>query len=62
MGNLKYGTIDFSIAATITLIEVAGALLGARIVHAVDADLLRKFVAVLCIVVGCALIARELGW
>lgn len=62
LGNLKYGTVDFGIAATVTLIEIAGVLLGARIVHAVNANLLRIFVAVLCVVVGFALIARELGW
>ncbi len=62
LGNLKYGTIDFSVAATVALLEIGGVLLGARIVHAVNADMLRKFVAVLCIVVGCALIAREFGW
>ena len=61
LGNLKYGTIDLGIAATVTLLEVAGVLLGARIAHAINANLLRKFVAVLCIVVGFALIARELG-
>lgn len=62
LGNLKYGSIDFGIAATVTLLEIAGVLLGVRIVHAVNANLLRKFVAVLCVVVGIALIARELGW
>ena len=62
LGNLKYGTIDFGIAASVTLLEIAGVLLGARIVHAVNANLLRKFVAVLCVVVGLALIAHELGW
>ena len=62
LANLKYGAIDFGIAALLTLIEIAGVILGARIVHAVNADVLRKFVAVLCIVVGCALIAREIGW
>ena len=62
LGNLKYGTIDFHVAATVTLLEMLGVLLGARIVHAVNADLLRKFVAVLCIAVGFALIGRELGW
>jgi len=35
---------------------------GARIVHAVNADLLRKFVAVLCVAVGAWLMGRELGW
>jgi hypothetical protein len=61
LGNLRYGTIDFGIAASVTLLEIAGVLLGARIVHALSANLLRKFVAVLCVVVGLALIARELG-
>ena len=32
------------------------------IVHAVNADLLRKFVAVLCVAVGAWLMGRELGW
>jgi len=62
LGNLEYGTIDFGIASTVTLLEIAGALLGARIVHAVDAVLLRKFVAVLCILVGGGLMAHECGW
>ncbi len=62
LGNLKYGTIDFGIAATVTLLEIAGVLLGARIAHAVNAALLRKAVAMLCVLVGCALIARETGW
>lgn len=62
LANLKYGTIDFSVAATVTVLEMAGVLLGARIVHAVNADILRKFVAVLCITVGFALLGRELGW
>ena len=62
LANLQYGTIDFGIAALLTLIEIAGVILGARIVHTVNADSLRKFVAMLCIAVGCVLIARELGW
>jgi uncharacterized membrane protein YfcA len=59
---LKYGTIEFGIAGAVTLLEIAGVLLGVRIVHAVNATVLRLFVAALCIVVGLALIARELGW
>ena len=62
LGNLKYGTIEFGIAGAVTLLEIAGVLLGVRIVHAVNATVLRLFVAALCIVVGLALIARELGW
>jgi uncharacterized membrane protein YfcA len=62
LANLKYGTIDYGVAATVTLLEIAGVFAGARIVHAVNAELLRKFVAVLCVVVGAWLMGRELGW
>jgi uncharacterized protein len=61
LGNLRYGSIDFGVAAWVTLCEVAGALVGVRVAHAVDASLLRKGVAVLCLVVGTVLIIRELG-
>lgn len=62
IANLHYGAIDFGVAASVTLLEIAGVFAGARIVHAVNADLLRKFVAVLCIGVGLLLAGRELGW
>lgn len=62
LGNLRYGSIDFQVAATVTVLEIAGVLLGARIVHAVNADALRRFVAVLCVAVGLWLVGRELGW
>ena len=62
LGNLQFGAIDFGVATTVTLLEIAGVLLGAHIAHAVNAGLLRKFVAVLCVVVGIVLLARELGW
>jgi uncharacterized membrane protein YfcA len=62
LANLKYGAIDYSVAATVTLLEIAGVLVGARIVHAVNANLLRKFVALLCVAVGLGLMGRELGW
>ena len=61
LGNLRFGSIDFSVAATVTLLELAGVLVGVRLAHAVDAAVLRKSVAVLCLVVGIALVVRELG-
>ena len=61
LGNLQYGSIDFGIAATVTLLELAGVLVGVRMAHAVDPAVLRISVAVLCLVVGTALIVRELG-
>ena len=61
LGNLRYGSIDFTVAAMVTLLELAGVLVGVRLAHAVDGGVLRKFVSVLCLVVGIALVVRELG-
>lgn len=59
--NLQYGSIDFRVAALVTVFEVAGVVLGVRIVHAVNARLLRRCVAMLCVVVGFGLLARSTG-
>lgn len=61
LGNLRYGSVDFPLAALITLFEVAGVLLGVRIVHAVNTARLRRFVAWLCIAVGAGLSAKAIG-
>ncbi|MBI4195296.1 MAG: sulfite exporter TauE/SafE family protein [Betaproteobacteria bacterium] len=61
LGNLQFGTVNFAIAAPVTLFEVAGVFLGVRIVHAINATALRTFVAVLCIGVGLFLIGRAPG-
>jgi uncharacterized membrane protein YfcA len=61
LGNLRFGSIDFEAAAIVTLLELAGVAVGVRLAHAVDAAMLRKVVAVLCLVVGIALVVRELG-
>lgn len=61
LGNLKFGTVNFIVAAVVTLLEIAGVFAGARIVHAVNAASLRRFVALLCIVVGAVLFTRALG-
>jgi uncharacterized membrane protein YfcA len=60
MGNLHYGSIDFTLAAWVTLFEIIGVQVGVRIVHAVSAQSLRRFVGVLCILVGTGLTARAL--
>jgi hypothetical protein len=60
--NLTSGSIDFGVAAVVTLIELAGVIVGVRLAHAVDENILRKFVAILCLV-GTALVIREMsGW
>jgi len=61
LGNLSFGSIDFGVAAVVTLLELAGVIVGVRLAHAVDGGILRKFVAILCLVVGTALVIRELG-
>lgn len=61
LGNLRYGTINYHVAALVTVFEVAGVVLGVRIVHAINATILRRFVAVLCIAVGSALLLHALG-
>lgn len=61
IGNLRFGSIHFEIAALVTVLEVAGVFIGARIVHAVNAEVLRKFVAILCVAVGIFLIVRMAG-
>ena len=57
----RFGSIDFGVAAVVTLLELAGVIVGVRLAHAVDGGVLRKFVAILCLVVGTALVIRELG-
>jgi len=61
LGNLRFGSIDFGIAGVVTVLEIGGVMVGVRVAHAVGAAVLRKSVAVLCLVVGIALIVRELG-
>lgn len=58
VGNLKFGAIDFALAIPVALVEVVGVHLGVRIAHAVDARSLRRFVGVLCLVVGVSMLGR----
>ena len=59
--NLAYGTIDYRIALPVAVAQLVGAPLGVRIVHAVDANRLRRFIAWLCIAVGAWLAIRVLA-
>jgi uncharacterized membrane protein YfcA len=59
-GNLGYGTVDFGIALPVTVAQLVGVPLGVRLVHSVDANVLRKAVAFLCIAVGTWLAIRAL--
>lgn len=60
VGNLQYGSINYKFLIICTIFEVVGVLIGARVVHAVNAQSLRGFVSVLCILVGAGLMMRAL--
>lgn len=60
IGNLQYGSVDFLVAAWITLFELVGVVLGTRAAHAVSVTVLRRMAAGLCIVVGLFMLARSL--
>ena len=61
LGNLSFGAVDFTIAAEVTVLEIAGVYVGARIAHAVSPGPLKRFVAWLCIAVGIFLIVQAPG-
>jgi uncharacterized membrane protein YfcA len=61
-GNLQYGAINFKLVTILTIFEVIGVLAGVRIVHAMNAQALRGYVGVLCILVGAGLMMRALGF
>lgn len=61
IGNLRFGTINFGLALIVTCVEVVGVCIGVRIVHAVNAQVLRVSVAILCLLVGLGLALRVFG-
>jgi len=58
IGNLAYGSIDFTMAAWVSALEVCGAAFGARIAHSSSSRQLRALVAVVCILVGAVILMR----
>ena len=61
LGNLTFGSIDFTLALPITGAEVAGVFVGAAAAHAVNQIVLRRAVGILCIPVGLFLVAQACG-
>ncbi|MCW5604045.1 MAG: sulfite exporter TauE/SafE family protein [Burkholderiales bacterium] len=51
-GNLAYGSIDYGLVALITVLEIAGVMMGVRFAHRASTVQLRRLVAVLCMLVG----------
>ncbi len=61
VGHLMHGVIDLKLAALVTILEVIGVWAGVAVAHAVDAQMLRRGVGVLCVLVGAGLMVRALG-
>lgn len=60
LGNLQYGSINFTVAAWITALELAGVFVGVRLAHAAKMHHLRNMAAALCIAVGGAMLVKSL--
>lgn len=57
-GNLAYGHIDFAVAGWITVLELAGVVIGVRIAHVMSVASLRRLAASLCITIGLLMLWR----
>ena len=60
LGNVSNGAIDFSVAAWVTVLELGGVILGARLAHTVSTATLKKTVSVVCILVGGFVLAKAI--
>lgn len=60
LGNLRHGTIDFTIAAVVTVFELAGLIAGVRLAHVASPIVLRRLAGTLCILSGGFLLFRSL--
>jgi uncharacterized membrane protein YfcA len=58
-GNALSGNIHFDLAWWVTLVELAGAALGAHLAHSMPTRILKKIVSLVCIVVGACILLRE---
>ncbi|MEG6507081.1 sulfite exporter TauE/SafE family protein [Nitratidesulfovibrio sp. 1201_IL3209] len=61
IGNLAYGSIDFSVASWVTVVELVGVMIGVNIAHAAKAQHLKTFVSGICIFVGGFILIKALG-
>lgn len=61
IGNLAHGSIAFGVASWVTLVELAGVMIGVQIAHSCGTKQLRSFVATVCIAVGGFILIRSTG-
>ena len=60
LGNWRHGTIDFTVAALVTVFELAGVIAGVRLAHIASPLVLRRLAGSLCILTGGLLLMRSL--
>jgi uncharacterized membrane protein YfcA len=60
LGNLQYGSIDFRMGIIVMALQIVGVVIGVRVAHTVKPASLRRFVGVLCVLVGTGLTVRAL--
>jgi len=60
LGNLRHGTIDFTIAVVATVFELLGLIAGVRLAHVASPIVLRRLAGTLCILSGGFLLFRSL--
>jgi uncharacterized membrane protein YfcA len=61
LGNFLHGHVDINLAFVLALTMVGGTLVGAKFVHHMPVDSLKKLVACLLIGVGVMMLVRLLG-
>lgn len=59
LGNWRHGTIDFTVAALVTVFELAGVIAGVRLAHVASPVVLRRLAGSLCILTGGLLLMRS---
>lgn len=60
VGNYLNGFIDINFVIYITIAELIGVALGAKIAHTISQSILKKVVSIVCIVVGSFIFLRSL--
>jgi uncharacterized membrane protein YfcA len=60
LGNLQFGSIDYALAAGVTMFELVGMVAGARAAHAASIIVLRRTAAGLCLITGLVMLVRSL--
>jgi len=61
VGNLVHGFIDFKAASWLSVVQLAGLIVGVRFAHTFRSRQLRNLVAIVCLLVGGFLLIRSIA-